>query len=127
MIGAAIVQMLADPDMVALVGDRVYPVRLPAEPVLPAIAYQVVTESRKQAPWGRLPWVKSLVQLSVVGATYGEAHAVANALRQVLDRRRGVFAGIEVRGVVDEGMHDEGDDAGPRLVATTWRIHWKEP
>lgn len=127
MIGAAIVQLLAAPELVALIGDRVYPVRLPPEPVLPAIAYQVVSETRARAPRSRPGWVKSVVQLSVIGRDYDEAHAVAGVLRRAIDRQRGVFAGVDVRDVLDDGAQDDPGDDSPQLIATTWRIHWKEP
>lgn len=127
MIGAAIVQLLATPGLVALIGDRVYPVRLPPEPTLPAIAYQVVSEVRARAPRSRPGWVKSVVQLSVIGHDYDQAHAVAAALRRAIDRQRGVYGGIDVRDVLDDGAQDDPGDGSPQLIATTWRIHWKEP
>ncbi|HJV92175.1 MAG TPA: DUF3168 domain-containing protein [Azonexus sp.] len=126
MIGPAIVQLLAAAPVAALIGDRVYPVRLPPEPVLPAVAYQVIGEDRAKAPRSRPGLVKSMVQLSVIGADYDEAHAVAAAIRAAIDRQRGTFASIDVRDVLDAGSHDDPGDDSPQLVAMTWHIHWKE-
>lgn len=126
MIGLAIKVLLAVPAVADVVGDRVYPVRLPDEPVLPAVAYQVMTETRPRRPRGRSGLVRSPVQLSVVGRDYDEAHAVADAIRRAIDRRRGIYGGIDVRDVLDDGSHDDPGDNSPQLVAMTWVVHWKE-
>ncbi|MBX9298978.1 DUF3168 domain-containing protein [Chromobacterium vaccinii] len=125
MIGAVLVELLAAPEVAALVGDRVFPVHLPVEPVLPAIAYQVLDEKRQQIarrPSGR---VRSLVQLSIVAPDYDAAYAVAWVIRRRLERWRGRAGGVLVYDTLEESSQDVGDGA-PHMVAMTWRIHWKE-
>ncbi|MCD0494825.1 DUF3168 domain-containing protein [Chromobacterium violaceum] len=124
MIGAAVVELLAAPDVAALIGDRVYPVRLPDEPELPAVAYQVVDEKRARGAVRNPGIVFSLVQLSIVAADYDAAYAVAWAVRRRLERWRGEVGGVMVYDVLEDGAQDVGEDA-PHLVAMTWRIHWK--
>ncbi|OQS45863.1 hypothetical protein B0T49_20895 [Chromobacterium violaceum] len=120
-----LVELLAAPEVAALVGDRVFPVHLPDEPVLPAIAYQVLDEKRQQIarrPSGR---VRSLVQLSIVAPDYDAVYAVAWVIRRRLERWRGRTGGVLVYDTLEESSQDVGDGA-PHMVAMTWRIHWKE-
>lgn len=126
MIGPAIVALLGQPAVVAVLGDRVYPVNLPTDPVLPAVAYQVVGETRPRRARGRSGLVRSQVQLSVVGSDYDEAHAVADVIRQAIDRVQGEFVGITIRDVLEDGTHDDPGDNAPQLVAMTWVMHWRE-
>ncbi|PRP71502.1 hypothetical protein BUE93_05750 [Chromobacterium amazonense] len=125
MIGAAIVELLAVPAVAALVGDRVYPVELPDEPVLPAVAYQVISERPKRGG-KRLPGVRSSsLQLSIVAADYDAAYAVAWAIRRRLEGWCGEVGGMVLYDAMEEDSRDVGD-AAPHVVAMTWRIHWKE-
>ncbi|MFK7089404.1 DUF3168 domain-containing protein [Chromobacterium violaceum] len=120
-----LVELLAAPEVAALVGDRVFPVHLPDEPVLPAIAYQVIDEKRQQIgrrPSGR---VRSLVQLSIVAPDYDTAYAVAWVIRRRLERWRGRAGGVLVYDTLEESSQDVGDGV-PHLVAMTWRIFWRE-
>jgi len=126
MIGAAVVALLGQPGVSALLAGRVYPVRLPADPVLPAVAYQLITETRPRLARGRAGLVRSLLQLSVVGQDYDQAHAVVAAIRQAIDRARGPFGGLDVRDVLEQGTQDDPGDNAPQLVAMTWAVHWKE-
>ncbi|MEN3813328.1 hypothetical protein ABD440_23395 [Chromobacterium piscinae] len=142
-------ELLAAPEVAALVGDRVFPVHLPVEPVLPAVAYQVIDEKRQQnarRPSGRVRSlvqlsiamdsctrlrtrpsgrVRSLVQLSIVAPDYDAAYAVAWVIRRRLERWRGRAGGVLVYDTLEESSQDVGDGA-PHMVAMTWRIHWKE-
>ncbi|MBP4051998.1 DUF3168 domain-containing protein [Chromobacterium violaceum] len=124
MIGAAIVELLAAPSVAALVGDRVYPVELPDEPVLPAVAYQVIGE-RPRRGGKRIPGLRSSsLQLSIVAADYDAAYAVAWAVRRQLEGWRGEVGGLVLYDAMEEDSQDAGD-AAPHLVAMTWRVHWK--
>ncbi|OHX20508.1 hypothetical protein BI344_08590 [Chromobacterium sphagni] len=119
------VELLAAPEVAALVGDRVYPVELPGEPELPAMAYQVVDEKRHQAARRPTGGVRSLVQLSIVAPDYDAAYAVAWVVRRRLARWRGVAGGVLIYDTLEESSQDAGEST-PHMVAMTWRIYWKE-
>lgn len=126
MIGAAVFAMLqASPAAVAVLADRVYPVELPADSLLPAVAYQLIDERRGALPRGMSRQRRSLLQLSVVGRDYDEAHAVAELLRSALDRQRGQYGGVYVQDVIEHSSRDEPGDASPQLLPMTWRIAWR--
>ncbi|WP_047244130.1 tail completion protein gp17 [Chromobacterium subtsugae] len=125
MIGAVLVELLAAPEVAALIGDRVYPVELPDEPTLPAVAYELIGETRGRVARRASGRVRSQVQLSIVAPDYDAAHAVAGVVRQRLACGQGEAAGFQVYGAVEESSQDAGQGA-PHMVAMTWRFHWKE-
>ena len=72
--------LLAQPDLAALIGERLYPVTLPQGATLPAMTYQVIsgaTEGDSQSGAG-IP--RRRYQFDCWGATYSDAVAVALAL-----------------------------------------------
>ncbi len=74
-----------DPGFAGLAVDRLYPVTLPQEPVLPAATYLIVsrphehTHNRTELVWPR-------VQFDCYAGTYQEAHALAAAIDAIFGR-----------------------------------------
>lgn len=97
----ALVDILeADAAVAAVVDDRIYPIVLPQGAMLPAIVYQRISGPRAetmQGPSG-LAWPR--FQFVSVGATFGDAMAVAVAVRQALDGYRGMVGGVTIHGIL---------------------------
>lgn len=72
----------------ALVGERVYPIRLPQKATLPAIAYSRVSSPPTRTHSGRGTLEHPRYQLDCWAATYLEAEALAAAVIQALDGQR---------------------------------------
>ena len=113
---AALVSLLiqGSPNPVsALVGTRVYPLRLPqttTAPVLPAIRYQRIDTVRspyREMATGRSSHVRPRFQIDCFAATPAGAQAVADAVRSVLDGFRGTSAGVAIGSI---GLEDEAAD-----------------
>lgn len=103
---AIVARLAAHAPLVAFVADRVYPLRLPATavdgtpPVLPAVTYRVVTETRYSAMGADRPEVGSRVQFDVWARRFndpaGGARQVTEALLDAVVRWSGTYAGTVV-------------------------------
>jgi hypothetical protein len=76
------------PGLNALVGTRVYPNKLPQDPTLPALSYRRVSAVRPSAMGSDIGLARARFQVDVWAATYASARAVAEQLRQALQRWR---------------------------------------
>lgn len=96
--------LLADSAVMNLVGNRIYPLVLPENAALPAIAYAVVNESRAHAMLEPVPLREVTLAVQCYAKTYSQARALADAVTAALDGYRGAlgdgYAGI----VVDRGI-----------------------
>lgn len=73
----------------ANIGDRMYPDTLPQQPTLPAISYQVISETRRATMRGPDDLSRVRVQVDCWANTSIEAHAVADSVRAALDGFKG--------------------------------------
>ncbi|MBK8211568.1 MAG: DUF3168 domain-containing protein [Rhodospirillales bacterium] len=79
--------LLRQPEVVALVGSRIEPVRNVQGSVMPAVAYQLISRPQDYSHDG--PGLgEPRVQLTISGATFTSVSAVANALRPLLAGKR---------------------------------------
>lgn len=85
MLESALYQYLSThPDLAAIVGNRIYPGRLPDNPVLPAIVYARVATSRGVAHDGPLETADARFQFDAWGSSYSSVKAAADRLRRAL-------------------------------------------
>lgn len=85
--------LTADPDVAALVATRVYPVLIPQEAALPAVAYRRVDTPRTYSHDGYSGLARPRFQLDCVGESYASATAVATALRRAFERWHAAYGG----------------------------------
>jgi hypothetical protein len=76
--------LLFDPDLSALVADRIYDRHLPTNAVLPAIVYQRITTSRDYAH-DKSSVTMPYWQFACWAESAGEADLVADALESAID------------------------------------------
>ena len=104
----------ADPILSGLIGDRIYPLRVPIDAALPALAYQVISGSGILAHDGPTGLANKRVQLACVGATYAEAADLADALVALYRGFKGQLAsGVEVGFAEDVNQTDGQADELP--------------
>lgn len=93
-IEAAVIQhLLAHPGVAALVGDRIYPMRLPQRPTYPALTCQKVSGPRVTAKDGPAGLAQARMQVSCWAKSYPDAKAVAEQVRRALAGFSGVMGG----------------------------------
>lgn len=73
----------ANPELMQLVGGRVYPLRVAQTAALPALAYQQVSDTERRLRGCNLP-DSGLVQVTVYAKSYAEIEAVSRAIRLAL-------------------------------------------
>jgi len=88
----------SDPTVQALVGDRIYPGRLPTDPTLPAVTYRLISSPRIQTQTGPA-FAQPRYRWDCWSLVYDEAVAVAIAIA--------IASGGFKAWVDDEGDHPE--------------------
>lgn len=91
----------------ALVGTRIYPLLVPLDATLPAIAYQRISGPRDHHHQGASGLAVARIQLTYVGGSYSEAKQVAAAVRATLDGRRGGLGSTTVGSIMLDNERDE--------------------
>lgn len=84
----------ADANVGALVDDRLYPLRLPQNPTLPAVSFVRISDTVEHTLGVDHPIYLSRFQFSAWSAVYDEAKDVAEAVRAALSRYRGTAGGV---------------------------------
>ncbi len=99
----------------ALVGTRVYPLLIPQEQQMPAIAYQRVGTQPKLAHDGPMGWARAVIQFTCQAGTFAGVKAITLALRNDLAGYRGQMGtdpvDVHFCNQVNENDQDELFDA----------------
>lgn len=82
------------PDLVTLIGTRLYPDTLPQEPTLPAVVYERVSTPRLSQHTGVVAGGQVRMQYTVFALTRASARAIAAQLVAALDGYRGTMGGV---------------------------------
>ena len=101
MTGKVIYNLLhANSSIVALVGDRIYPVRRLQEEDLPAITYQTISNSPLNTKDGPSKLDTERITVHVFSNTHTQAQSLAALVRTTLDRYRGLNSGVDVDKII---------------------------
>ena len=82
--------------LVSACAGRIEPVRLPNDPSLPTLTYQVISTTPDATLDGPSGFMEKRIQFSSWGECYGDAKALDEALRTVLDG----FSGLQPDGTL---------------------------
>jgi len=96
----------------ALVGTRVYPMKLPQNSTYPAIVYQRISGAERL---GSTKLREARYQLSCWGATYASGQALAAQVRDALEGW-GVGGAVPMSRIVNENDDYEPDDDVYRVI-----------
>ena len=105
--------LLADATLGGLIGTRLYPLKLPQDPTVPAMTYQWVSGQRAHAADGAVGLASPRVQFDCWAQTYLEVEAMLEALRKRLDGFQGTVGsspGSWIQGAFFETERDDYDD-----------------
>src|SRR5690606_42052429 len=81
-----IAALLADPNVAALVGNKVYPGRVPQGVLPPAIVFNTVASVPEYADGGEIGLTESSIQIDCWAETYGETKLISRAVSRLLSR-----------------------------------------
>jgi len=114
--------LLADVD-VAAITTGIYP-RVPQEPTLPCITIQKVSGDQDDL----LDYAHPRMQVTAWAEDYGDGEDLATAIRQCLQRYKGVVAGMTVTGIVflnDTHVYDA--ETGRETFPADYKLnYWEE-
>lgn len=100
------------PAVTAIVGTRIYPKRLPENPVMPALVYQRIAESVSPTldddPSTYMSGIR--IQIGAYGATYAEAKELMDAVMVAMSYYHGAFGNSTVKMIIPNMRLDVPDD-----------------
>lgn len=112
-----------NPGVAALVGTRIYPIKMPQDSPLPAVVYQRVSKVRGHAFDGESGDVESRYHISTFAATLAQAMQVSSAVRSSLKpffKAPGTLNGVHIGGVF---LENEFPIFEPEEVQTLSQYH----
>jgi hypothetical protein len=118
----------ASGNLVALVGDRIYPDVLDDPPVYPSVTFQKLGGASARGAIASTGLMRATMQISTWARSRTEVTQIAAAIRKALDRRRQVtVAGVRVDDCFYESDLDLVDpDDGICFNHMSFRIHYRE-
>lgn len=111
----------------ALVGSRIYPMKLPQNPTLPAVSYFTVFTEREYGHGGAMGQATPLIQIDAWADDYDEAKSVATQVRLAMNRFIGTVASVVVHAstcVSERDLYE--DDTGNHHVALEFEVVHQE-
>ncbi len=133
MIGKAVYNQLSNnATIVAVVGERIYPLSIPQGESLPAIVYQVISEEHDNHVDGSGGLAHATVQISCYATSYAAARNLAETIRVAITGDRGTYASIEVTGCLLESDLDiyhppaDASDVGVYQIANSYSYWYRE-
>ena len=114
------------------VGDKIYPVLLPQDCVLPAIVYAPVVANYSSAHQGDTGYVKQTVQITCHATTFKEARQLSRLIKKLLQDYRGNMSGLFIEAVFIKTDFDiDGNsslkfDMDEYMSSIEFEIHFNE-
>jgi hypothetical protein len=95
-------RLSASEDLSILVGDRIYPVKLPDNCSLPAISFQLVIGTPDEALDGPTGLHSDIYTIDSWSETQPEANAIANVVRQLLHGHSQIIdSTLTIKGIIE--------------------------
>ena len=98
--------LLADTDVAALVSTRVYGVKLPQDPTLPAVVMARISESPEYATGGMVGLSAGRFQIDCWAAGLAGSRNLKEAVRKLLSGYKGTIGAEAIRGSFQETSTD---------------------
>lgn len=115
------------PEVVKLASTRIYPLVIPQDSDLPAMAYQRISGMRELEHGGPSGFASGRFQVTCTAATYAAAVGLANAVRRGLEGYRGETGGVTVEACSTEGQYDGYNEMGDTFtVRVDFEVMYRE-
>ena len=109
-----------------LAGTRLYPIRLPQDPVYPCVSYRRVSSQQDVGHDGSGDFESLRVQFDVYARGFEAARLLASTLRTMLNGFRGSVDGVRLWGVLFLNEFDGwGDAVDVYRITTDYRVMWQ--
>jgi hypothetical protein len=115
----------SDSAVAALIGTRLYPLRIPQDAALPAVSYQLISQPGHYAhAEGDVGLRRSRVQLTVQANDYARMRSVLAALSDAVSGYRGTTGSTWFQAIFTETVRDEWAEAFERGAGRMDVIIW---
>lgn len=101
--------LLAQPTITGVIGQRLYPIHIPQNPTLPAIAYQRISTPRTYSHQGFSNRARPRIQLTLFALSYSACKDLAEKLRAVLAGYRGLWGTVNIFSTFVDNELDDYD------------------
>lgn len=114
------------------VGDKIYPILLPQDCVLPAIVYAPVVANYSSAHQGDTGYVKQTIQITCHANTFKDARKLSRLIKKLLQDYRGNMSGLFIEAVFIKTDFDiDGNsslkfDMDEYMSSIEFEIHFNE-
>ena len=99
-------ELTGDATVGALISSRAYPLKMPQNPTLPNVVYQLISGEQLHVS----DYVDPRYQLACWAATYAKAVELADAVRALFAYRHMTVSGLHYRAMVQNEMDTDPDD-----------------
>jgi len=113
---AVVDRMMAYTALTTLIAARLYPLVIPQDAPLPAIAYQKISSPKTQAHPGSSHLAHSRFQFTIDAETYSSAKAVATAVKNCWNSFQGTVDGVRIDHC---SIENDSDTSGERQAVVT--------
>lgn len=119
--------LLADAPVAALVGTRVYPVKLPQGVTAASLVYNEISGQGDHHMEGASGLVTARMQIGAWATTADAAHGLFLAVKEAIDGYQGLMGSVYVQGVFIDSWRDIDDTvANLRGKVADYMIHYAE-
>lgn len=110
-----------------LIGMRLYPVKIPQDAALPAVAYQLISAGREYTQDGPSSLARPVIGFTIDSRSIDEARTVGAAIRTALNGYHGTIGTVKI-GFISLQNEFEGYNLGSdiNIVRQDYQIIWKE-
>lgn len=98
--------LAADATLTGLVSTRIYSMRMPQTPTLPAVVFYRISNRRELVQNGDAGYARTRFQIDCWGSTYSSVKGVADAVRQRMQAYSGTMSGLTVQRVAHLNDND---------------------
>lgn len=110
-VGAAILDLLTgDQVLTSKVGDKIYPIQAMDDTTFPYIAYRrkaLIPAYTKQT---NSVEDSVFIDIAIVSNSYTQTIGIANDVLRILDRKRGLFSGVDVTDIRVSDSEEQADE-----------------
>jgi len=119
-----VAHLMADSDVTDLISTRLYPMVVPQDVSLPAVAYQRISGPREPVHEGASGLARARMQFTVLGSTYEGGKDVAEALRGSMDGFSGTMGTVAVNAAFLENDVDAWGTVFDKAVVRQDYMFW---
>jgi hypothetical protein len=119
---AVTAKMLADVPFTTLAGLRLYPLVIPQDTPLPAVAYQKIDSTKTASHSGGSQLARSRFQFTCIAADYAGAKALGAAVRVCWQGYRGTQAAVRIDGALIDSDQDDYNEPLSLVIQPVVRL-----